>query len=85
MLSGTTVMSAAYEADNNSAIAYQFSGTDASTPGYAEGTITFTPADKGKYNLYWADDEKALYGYLSSASDRVCGRKEKSASDKYAR
>ncbi len=56
-------MSAAYEADNNSAIAYQFSGTDASTPGYAEGTITFTPADKGKYNLYWADDEKALYGY----------------------
>lgn len=54
---------AAYEADNNSAIAYQFSGTDASTPGYAEGTITFTPADEGKYNLYWADDEKALDGY----------------------
>ena len=64
LLTSTTVMSAsAYTAENNSAIAYQFTGTDADTPGYAEGTITFTPADEGKYNLYWADDEKALEGY----------------------
>ncbi|MGN0501328.1 MAG: hypothetical protein ACI4HN_00225, partial [Ruminococcus sp.] len=64
LLTSTTVMSAAaYTAVNDSAIAYQFTGTDAAAPGYAEGTITFTPADEGNYNLYWADDEKALDGY----------------------
>lgn len=48
-------------------IDYQFSGNDADTPGYAEGTITFTCNTEGMYRLYWSDDKAALEGYYEIA------------------
>lgn len=42
-----------------SQISYTFTKSEA---GYAQGTISLT-ADKGTYELYWADDTKALDGY----------------------
>ena len=45
-------------------ISYTFSKSDA---GYAEGTISLT-ASAGKYDLYWADNTKALDGFSSIAT-----------------
>lgn len=64
MLSAGTV----YGAETDSSIIYVFTGSDAQTPGYAEGTVTFTPAESGTYRLYWADDTKALEGYYEITS-----------------
>lgn len=57
-------------------LSYEFSGDNADTPGYAEGTITFTCNAGGTYQLYWSDDQEALKGYyeitqmeLESAGD----------------
>lgn len=53
-------------------LAYDFSGSDAATPGYAEGTITLN-AEDGSYQLYWADDAGALEGYYEIADLEVSG------------
>ena len=42
---------------------YAFSGENADTAGYAEGTITLTTDTAGTYYLYWADGTQALDGY----------------------
>ena len=47
-------------------ISYNFSGSNSTDPGYAEGKITLT-APSGTYYLYWADDTKALEGYTEIA------------------
>ena len=49
-------------------IAYKFANNYA---GFAEGVITLNISDStkyGNYDLYWADDEKALSGYYSITS-----------------
>ena len=43
-------------------IGYTFSGDKANAAGFAEGTITLS-GGSGSYNLYWADDSKALDGF----------------------
>ena len=48
-------------------ISYEFTGEDASTPGYAEGTIRLKVSKTGDYYLYWADDKKALNDYYEVA------------------
>ena len=53
--------------DANATIAYTFSGKNASTAGYAEGTVSLTSDKAGTYYLYWADDTKALDGYYEIA------------------
>ena len=58
-------------AANNNELHYEFSGTDAATAGYAEGTITFTAKSSGTYYLYWADNVKALDGYYEITSMKV--------------
>lgn len=45
-------------------ISYSFSNNDA---GYADGTISLT-ATSGTYQLYWADNEKAIDGYDAIAT-----------------
>lgn len=47
---------------------YQFSGSNASTAGYAEGTVSLTTDTTGTYYLYWADNTKALDGYYEITS-----------------
>ncbi len=47
-------------ASGNASISYSFAQNAA---GYAEGTISFTAASGGTYNLYWADSQGALAGY----------------------
>ena len=49
-------------------ISYAFSGLNAASAGYAEGTITLKSSSAGTYSLYWADDTKALDGYYSIAT-----------------
>ena len=44
-------------------LTYEFTGEDASTPGYAEGAIRLKSTTDGDYYLYWANDKKALSGY----------------------
>lgn len=61
---------AVYGANGNE-ICYEFSGEDAATSGYAEGTVTFTAQSAGTYYLYWADDVKALDGYYEITSMNV--------------
>ncbi|MCH5299241.1 MAG: starch-binding protein [Ruminococcus sp.] len=46
-------------------IDYSFSGRDADTAGYAEGTVTLSSDTAGKYYLYWANDNAALNGYYA--------------------
>ena len=58
----------AASAAESSSISYNFTGTNAADAGYAEGIITLTSNTAGTYELYWADDEKALDGYYSIAS-----------------
>lgn len=50
-------------------ITYSFSTTKA---GFAQGTITLK-ADNGSYDLYWADNSKALAGYNKITSISVSG------------
>ena len=50
-------------------ITYSFSTSKA---GYAQGTITLK-ADNGSYDLYWADNSKALSGYDNIATLTVSG------------
>ncbi|MBQ2347969.1 MAG: metallophosphoesterase, partial [Clostridia bacterium] len=52
----------------SASITYSFSGTNASDAGYAEGVITLSSSSSGTYELYWADDEKALDDYYSLAA-----------------
>ena len=40
-------------ADTECTITYDFTGNNADTPGYAEGTITLTAHSDGEYKLYW--------------------------------
>lgn len=56
LLSAVTVSSAAA---SGKSISYSFAN---STPGYAEGTVTFKTDTDGKFSLYWADDNKKLSG-----------------------
>ncbi len=65
-------------AANGYEISYEFSGSDASTTGYAEGTVTFTAPSAGTYYLYWADDTKALDGYYEITSMKVNSGESKS-------
>ncbi len=46
-----------------SKLSYTFSGSNASTAGYAEGTVSLTAKEAGTYYLYWADNTKGLDGY----------------------
>ncbi len=46
---------------------YEFKGDEKDKPGYAEGKITLSSVSSGKYNLYWADDTKALDGFYKIA------------------
>ena len=58
----------------NDYISYSFA--DDSSEGYAEGEISFTPADSGKYSLYWADSTGALDGFYPIATfDAGSGKK----------
>lgn len=59
-----------YAAEDNH-IYYEFSGNDAATPGYAEGKVTFTAKTAGTYDLYWADNSKALDGYYEIVSMKM--------------
>jgi hypothetical protein len=43
-------------------IAYTFTGDNAADAGFAEGTIALS-GGSGSYNLYWADDSRALDGF----------------------
>ncbi len=52
-------------------INYSFSGDEQNKPGYAEGTITLTGLDDGKYFLFWANGEKALDGYYEISEMNV--------------
>lgn len=38
-------------------ITYEFTGKNADTPGYAEGTVTLTAHDEGYFKLYWVGGE----------------------------
>ncbi|MBQ2971600.1 MAG: starch-binding protein [Ruminococcus sp.] len=58
-------------AEEVSTLSYEFTGTNADDPGYAEGTITFSAASTAKYYLYWGDEEKALEQYFEIASFTV--------------
>ncbi len=51
-----------------STISYEFTGTNADDPGYAEGTITFNAASSATYYLYWGDETGALKQYFEIAS-----------------
>lgn len=55
-------------AKDNGTITYEFTGTAAEKPGYAEGTVTFEMKETGTYNLYWSDDIGALDGYYEIMS-----------------
>ena len=46
-------------------IDYSFSGSDAQTAGYAQGTVTLSSDTAGTYYLYWADDNAALGGFYA--------------------
>ena len=59
----------AYAAVTEDSISYCFTGSDADTAGYAEGTVTLTSAEGGTYDLYWADkNENPLDGYYEITS-----------------
>ncbi len=55
----------------SASITYEFTGEDANTPGYAQGTIRLNAAKNGVYHLYWADNTKALSGYYEIATMTV--------------
>lgn len=57
---------AVFAAENE--LTYEFTGTNAQDPGYAEGTITYTAPKDGTFYLYWADDTKALSKYFEITS-----------------
>lgn len=56
-------------------ITYEFSGSDAEKPGYAEGAITFTAKETGTYNLYWSNDIGALEDYYEIVRMEIEGEK----------
>lgn len=58
-------------------ITYSFKGSDKSTAGFAQGTITLKSAKGGNYYLYWADNKKALGGYYEIAALNVKKGKSK--------
>lgn len=62
----------------NTTITYKFNGNDASTAGFAQGTITVKSKTGGNYYLYWADNTKALSGYYEIAQLNVKKGKSKS-------
>lgn len=64
MMVVTMIFSAVTLTSAVSGISYTFSKSDA---GYAEGTISLT-APAGKYDLYWADNTKALDDFSSIAT-----------------
>lgn len=53
---------------SNAKLTYTFSGADADKAGYAEGTLSLTVPDAGKYSLYWSDENGALDGYYEIAT-----------------
>lgn len=59
-------------------INYEFTGDDKATAGYAQGDITFNVTADGTYELYWADDEKALDGYYPIATLDAKAKKDTS-------
>lgn len=50
-------------ADSKDTLTYSFQGKDATTAGFAQGTIELQSQQGGTYYLYWADNKKALDGY----------------------
>ena len=68
MFSVVSVFAVTVNAETGTTINYVFTGNDKDTSGYAEGTITLSTDTEGKYNLYWADDTKALEGYYAITS-----------------
>ena len=62
----------AFASEGGAALAYEFTGSGAEAPGFAEGTVTLT-AEDGSYRLFWADDEAALAGYYEIAALEVSG------------
>ena len=59
----------AYALITEDSISYRFTGRDANTAGYAEGTVTLVSAKGGTYYLYWADkNKKPLDGYYEITS-----------------
>lgn len=52
-------------------ITYKFTGKDAVTPGFAQGTITLKSKVGGKYYLYWANNKSALSGYYGICNMKV--------------
>ncbi len=79
MLSSVMVLSAVNIFAASGTITYSFSNTKA---GYAQGTITLK-ADNGSYDLYWADNTKALAGYGEIATLTVSGGQGSFAMPKY--
>ncbi|MBE6824634.1 MAG: starch-binding protein [Ruminococcaceae bacterium] len=55
-------------AEEVSTLSYEFTGTNADDPGYAEGTITFNAASSATYYLYWGDETGALPQYFEITS-----------------
>lgn len=55
----------------STSISYQFQGNDASTAGFAQGTITLKSKNGGSYYLYWANNKEALSGYYPIAKLKV--------------
>lgn len=60
----------ALASDGAATLSYEFTGNDAATAGFAEGTVTLA-ADDGTYKLYWSDDNGALAGYYEIATVEV--------------
>ena len=46
-------------ANYQTVVTYQFTGEEASDPGYVEGSLSLYAKNAGTYYLYWADDTKA--------------------------
>lgn len=71
IVASTFLMSigSAYALITEDSISYNFTGSDADTAGYAEGTVTLASAEGGTYYLYWADKNgKPLEGYYEITS-----------------
>lgn len=55
----------------STSITYRFEGSDASTAGFAQGTITLKSKKGGTYYLYWANNKSALSGYYEITTMKV--------------
>lgn len=69
-LAAVLVGSAPIAASAEGKISYKFSGDESRKAGCAEGKITLGSVGSGEYELYWADDKKALDGFYEIAKLR---------------